>query len=151
VHFHRLFLDGVSVEDGPEKRRFHQVKAPNAEQLRALVRAISHRVAGFPERRELLRRDAENSYLALKADDDGALMPWQSHSITDRFAPNSQHRLWVTPANTGRGRKRPQPGGENRPDETPAERPASMSRMQRAGVQQSLVFDPMPQANASGD
>ena len=46
-----LFLDGVYVEDGHGKLRFHQIKAPNAKEFKALVHAISHRVAGFLERR----------------------------------------------------------------------------------------------------
>ncbi len=49
-----LFLDGVYVEDGHGKLRVHRVKAPNVEELKALVHAISHRVAGFLERRSPL-------------------------------------------------------------------------------------------------
>ena len=47
LHLHMLFLDGVYVEDGHRKLRFHRVEAPNLEELKALVNAISHRVAGF--------------------------------------------------------------------------------------------------------
>lgn len=50
-HFHMLFLDGVYVEDVQVKLRFHRVKAPNVDELKALVHAISHRVVGLLERR----------------------------------------------------------------------------------------------------
>jgi hypothetical protein len=73
-----LFLDGVYVEDGHGKLRFNRVKAPSVEELKALVHAISHRVAGFLERRGLLERDAENSYLTLESGDDDAMMQLQA-------------------------------------------------------------------------
>ncbi len=101
-----LFLDGVYAEGGDGKLRFERVKAPNIEELNALVHATSHRVAGFLERRGLLERDAddcmdaggrathgavaENSYLALESGDDGAMMQLQGHSITYRIAVGPQ-------------------------------------------------------------
>ena len=42
---------------------FTRVKAPNIEELKALVHAISHRVAGFLERRGLLERDADAAWM----------------------------------------------------------------------------------------
>ena len=54
------------------------------------MQGISHRIAGFLERRGLLERDAENSYLALEAGDDDAMMPLQGHSIIDRIAVGPQ-------------------------------------------------------------
>ena len=47
------------------------------------------------------------------------------------FAPNSKHRVQVTPAKRGKGRKQCRPTGENWLDKTPAERHASTSWMQR--------------------
>jgi hypothetical protein len=79
-----LFLDGVYVEDGHGKLRFHRVKAPNVEELKALVHAISHRVAGF------LERDADNSYLALESSGNAAMMQLLGCSITYRIALGSQ-------------------------------------------------------------
>jgi ribosomal protein S27E len=90
LHFHMLFLDGVYAEGGDGKLRFERVKAPNIEELNALVHAISHRVAGFLERRGLLERDAENSYLALESGDDDAMMQFRGHSITYRIAVGPQ-------------------------------------------------------------
>ena len=90
LHFHMLFLDGVYVEDGHGKLRFHRVKAPNVDELKSLVHAISHRVARFLEKRGFLERDAENSYLALEPDDDDAMVQLQGHSITYRIAVGPQ-------------------------------------------------------------
>jgi hypothetical protein len=36
-----LFLDGFYVEDGHGKLRFYRIRAPNVEELKALVHAIS--------------------------------------------------------------------------------------------------------------
>jgi hypothetical protein len=60
VHFHMLFLDGVYVENGHGKLCFHRVKAPNVDELKSLVHAISHRVARFLEKRGFLERDADD-------------------------------------------------------------------------------------------
>jgi hypothetical protein len=89
------------VENGHGKLRFHRVNAPNIEELRELVHAISHRGARFLEKRGFLERDAddymdaggkathgavaENSYLALETDDDDAMVQLQGHSITYRI------------------------------------------------------------------
>jgi hypothetical protein len=45
LHFHMLFLDGVYVEGGQRKLRFHRVKATNVQEIKALVHVISHRVS----------------------------------------------------------------------------------------------------------
>jgi hypothetical protein len=84
-----LFLEGVYVEDGHGKLRFYRIRAPNVEELKALVHAISHRVAGFLERnaddcmdaggRATHGAVAENSYLALEPDDDDAMVQLQGH------------------------------------------------------------------------
>ena len=51
LHFHMLCLDGIYVEVGHGKLQIQRLKAPNIEELKALVYAISHRVAGLLERR----------------------------------------------------------------------------------------------------
>ena len=100
LHFHMLVLDGVYVENDYGGLRFHRVKAPNVDELKALVHAISHRVARFLEKRGFLERDAddcmdaggrapkeqathgavaESSYLALEPDDDDAMVQLQGH------------------------------------------------------------------------
>jgi hypothetical protein len=86
LHFHMLFLDGVYVENGHGNLRFQRVNAPNIEELRELVHAISHRVVRFLEKRGFLERDAESSYLVLEPDDDDAMLQLQGHSITYRIA-----------------------------------------------------------------
>jgi hypothetical protein len=90
VHCYMLFLDGVYVENGHGNLRFQRVNAPNIEELREFIHAISHRVARFLEKRGVLERDAENSYLALEPDDDDAMVQLQGHSITYRIAVGPQ-------------------------------------------------------------
>ena len=58
-----LFLDGVYTEDARGKVCFHRVKAPIQEELLRLTHTLSQRVAWFLEKRGLLERDIENSYL----------------------------------------------------------------------------------------
>jgi hypothetical protein len=90
LHFHMLFIDGVDVEDDFGKPRFHREKAPEVEELKALVHTISHRVARFlEEKRGFLKRDAETSYLALEPDDDDTMVQLQGHSITYLSLSNS--------------------------------------------------------------
>jgi len=85
-----LVLDGVYVENDYGSLHFHRVNAPNIDELKVLVHAISHRVARSLEKRGLLERDAETSYLALEPDDDDALAQLQVHSITYRIAVGPQ-------------------------------------------------------------
>lgn len=72
IHFHILALDGVFIEakrenQKPDARpRFHRVPAPSREELTTLLHTISMRLARYLERRGLLTRDAENSYLTLE-------------------------------------------------------------------------------------
>ena len=55
-----LLLDGVYVENDYGGLRFHRAKAPSAAELKALVHAISHRVARFLEKRGCLECDADD-------------------------------------------------------------------------------------------
>lgn len=65
-----LFLDGVYV-DGPHGlARFRWVNAPTSGELTRLAHTIAHRVGRFLERKGLLERDMENSYLASDVVDD---------------------------------------------------------------------------------
>jgi ribosomal protein S27E len=86
LHFHRLYLDGVYVEDAHGKVRFHRIKAPTAEELGALVHRISQRVAKFLERRGFLARDEDNDYLTLETSQDETMQQLYGHSITYRIA-----------------------------------------------------------------
>jgi hypothetical protein len=85
-----LVLDGVYVANDYGGLRFQRVNAPGVDELKALVHAISHRVARFLEKRGFLERDAESSYLALEPDDDDAMVQLQGHSITYRIALGPQ-------------------------------------------------------------
>jgi hypothetical protein len=85
-----LLLDGVYAENGYGGLRFQRVNALGVDELKALVHAISHRVARFLEKKGFLERDAESSYLALEPDDDDAMMQLQGHSITYRIAVGPQ-------------------------------------------------------------
>ena len=86
VHFHMLFLDGVYTEDASGKMRFHRVKAPRQEELLHLVHTLSHRVARFLERRGLLERDVENSYLVFEQQEEDVMQQLYGHSVTYRIA-----------------------------------------------------------------
>jgi hypothetical protein len=46
--------------------QFRWVKSPNSAEITLLTHTIAHRVGRFLERRGLLERDAENSYLAFR-------------------------------------------------------------------------------------
>jgi hypothetical protein len=81
-----LFLDGVYVENRG-KPRFHRVSAPFKAELEVLLRQISERVARHLERRGLLERDLESSYLTLDpTDQDEGINSLLGHSITYRVA-----------------------------------------------------------------
>jgi hypothetical protein len=43
-----IFLDGVYMENDYGSLRFHRVKTPNVDELKALVHTISHRIAVGP-------------------------------------------------------------------------------------------------------
>ena len=90
IHFHMLLLDGVYVVDDYGKMRFHRVKAPELKELTKLVHTISLRVARFLERRGLLERDDEDSYLTLDCLDDEPMQQLHGHAITYRIALGSQ-------------------------------------------------------------
>jgi hypothetical protein len=90
IHFHMLFLDGVYVDHLNGTARFRWVKAPTSQELTQLAHTIAQRVGRFLERRGLLERDAENSYLASAAVDDEAMNSLLGHSITYRIAVGPQ-------------------------------------------------------------
>ena len=95
VHFHMLFLDGVYVERPDGRLRFRWVKAPTSAELSQLADTIARRVGRFLERRGLLERDAENSWLAGDDIDDDPMNSVLGHSITYRIAvgPNAGRKV----------------------------------------------------------
>ncbi len=87
IHFHMLFLDGVYLHTGTDAPpRFHWVKAPTSDDITRLTHTIAERIARFLERRGLLERDIENSYLDLAAVEEGPMHALLGHSITYRIA-----------------------------------------------------------------
>ena len=97
LHFHILFLDGVYAEDAEGKMRFYRIKAPTVDELQVLAHRISQRVAKLLERRGLLERDDENSYLALETAEEEPMQQLFGHSITYRIAmgPNRGRKVFT--------------------------------------------------------
>ena len=85
IHFHVLFLDGVTVTSG-ERLRFRRVPPPTVAALEKLVRGISERVGRALERQGLLVRDFESSFLALDPAEVSGFNDLLGHSITYRIA-----------------------------------------------------------------
>jgi hypothetical protein len=96
IHFHLLVLDGA-YELTPERLRFRTVPAPTAAELEALLGRIVGRIARHLERRGLVVRDAENTYLSSGPDEDTALEGLLGHSITYRIAvgPNEGRKAFT--------------------------------------------------------
>ena len=88
-HFHMLLLDGVYT-GGHEQPRFQRVKAPDRAELEQLVYAISERTGRYLERKGLLVRDMDNSYLALEPAGETGLEGVLGSSITYRIAVGPQ-------------------------------------------------------------
>jgi rRNA maturation protein Nop10 len=93
VHFHMLFLDGVYIEDKYGASRFHRVKAPTSDELAKLTHTVAHRIGRYFERRGLLERDADNTYLTQEAvvvADEDPSSHLLGSSITYRIAVGPQ-------------------------------------------------------------
>jgi hypothetical protein len=84
----RLILDGVYGDNDYGGMRFHRIKAPSEDELKALVHAISLRVV--LKKKGFLERDAERSYLALEPDDDDAMVQLEGRSITSSITTGPQ-------------------------------------------------------------
>lgn len=85
IHFHMLFLDGVYLT-GTKRPVFRRIAPPSTPELQALVHRIAERIGQALERRGLLTRDCETSYLTLDPADDSAMNDLLGHSITYRVA-----------------------------------------------------------------
>lgn len=85
-----LFLDGVYVQDPNAEYGFRRTSPPTVEQLHDLLQRISQRVARFLERRGILERDENNSYLTLDGLEEDPLQDIHSHSVTYRVAIGPQ-------------------------------------------------------------
>jgi hypothetical protein len=81
----KLLLDGVYVI-GEEGLVFRRVRPPTRGSLEHLVQTIGQRVGAYLERRGLLVRDIENTYLALESTDASTMDDLLGHSISYRIA-----------------------------------------------------------------
>jgi hypothetical protein len=82
---------------------------PTSAELQALVQRISERIGRQMERKGLLARDAESSYLALEpGGEEGALADLQGHSITYRIAlgPHKGRKAFLLQSLAPRGEER---------------------------------------------
>jgi hypothetical protein len=95
IHFHLLVLDGVYVP-GEGAPQFRRVPPPTAPELEAVLGRIVARIARHLERRGLLVRDVENSYLSAGPGESCALEGLLGHSITYRIAvgPNEGRKAF---------------------------------------------------------
>ena len=94
VHFHMLFLDGVFIDSRHGGNPcFRRVKAPTRDELSRLAHTIAYRVGRYLERRGLLERDADNTYLTQEAvvvADEDPSSHLLGSSITYRIAVGPQ-------------------------------------------------------------
>ncbi len=114
LHFHVLFIDGVSSSKGNGQLRFHRVNALTSKELNALVATISERVARYLERQGWLARDEQSDHLTmpLEEGDEDTLQQLQGHSITYRIAMGPrQGEKCLRPARPVTGDTRPGRGG----------------------------------------
>jgi hypothetical protein len=63
VHLHMLVLDGAYLT-GTQPPVFRRIAAPSARELQALVEGIAERSGQVLERKGLLVRDCDNSFLS---------------------------------------------------------------------------------------
>ena len=93
--------------------RFHRVKAPDKNELEALVQRISKRVGRCLERQGLLERDAESAWLDLEPAEDTDAMPQiLGSSISYRVAVGPQQGRKAFMIRTIRPLDKPDPGLE---------------------------------------
>ena len=81
-----LFLDGVYAQDSSGHYFFRRTSPPTVGQLHHLLQQISERVARLLERRGMLERDEDNSYLTLDGLEKDSLKNIHSHSLIHRVA-----------------------------------------------------------------
>jgi hypothetical protein len=139
IHFHILLLDGANelTAVGP---RFRRVTPPTPAAFEALLGTIVTRIAQHLERRGLVVRDAENSYLSSGPGEEAGLEALLGHSITYRIA--------VGPGDNPIGTNRPGAAG------TPSQLstlsvPDSRARGSRLRLRPGAVRECRPRARIS--
>jgi hypothetical protein len=80
----------VYVQDESGHYGFRHTPPPTVEQLHDLLQVISQRVARFLERRGILERDEDNSYLTLDGLQEDPLKDIHGYSVTYRIAIGPQ-------------------------------------------------------------
>lgn len=87
IHFHMLFLDGAyGLDEDGEIIEFHAIKKPTFKEMQMLLHRICERLSRLLEKRGLLCRDAEQSYLTFDYDDEDVINDLIGSSITYRVA-----------------------------------------------------------------
>ena len=99
-----LLLDGVYVRAG-ESVAFRRVAAPSRAELELRVQRLGLRIGRALERRGMLVRDEERSYLDLEPKGESGLADLLGHSITYRMAvgPRAGQKVLTTPATSRAG------------------------------------------------
>ena len=101
IHFHMLVLDGTYLV-GTEPPVFRRIAPPGETELQALVERLAERIGRALERRGVLVRDAEGSFLEFDAAAGGPIDDLLGHSITHRVAvergPSARGSLSRIPA-----------------------------------------------------
>ncbi len=85
IHFHLLVLDGAYLV-GTEPPVFRRIVPPSLADLQALLERLVERIGGALERKGILARDAESSYLEFDPAAVGPMDDLLGHSITYRVA-----------------------------------------------------------------
>ncbi len=110
-HVHREF--GAYLKCGRLEHGFLRVKAPDKNELEALVQRISKRVGRCLERQGLLERDAESAWLDLEPAEDTDAMPQiLGSSVSYRIAVGPQQGRKAFMIRTIRPLDKPDPGLE---------------------------------------
>ena len=97
VHFHIRFLDGVYVARPDGSLQFGWAKAPTSAELAGLAQSVARRIGRFLERQGLLERDAENSYPADDALEDGPMeqLPGSSNTYCIAAGPHQERKVFT--------------------------------------------------------
>jgi hypothetical protein len=106
---HMLMLDGAYLV-GTEPPVFRRIAPPGEAELQAFVEQLAERIGRALERRGVVVRDAESSYLELEPAAGGSMADLLGHSITCRVAvgPRAGQKVFslqTVPAREERPRK----------------------------------------------
>ncbi|SIR68912.1 transposase [Fluoribacter gormanii] len=87
IHFHMLFLDGAyGLDENGDLVEFHAINKPTFEEMQIVLHRICERLGRLLEKRGLLCRDAEQSYLTFDYDNEDVINDLIGSSITYRVA-----------------------------------------------------------------